>query len=302
MNENGDNILCKKCNNRVKFSIAKLLSTFPEVLILTLDRCSFDKDKLENVIDDSPIQINETLNLSFNSLREINGSSVVYKPVAAVGRIGSESAQYGHFISYIIEPGVVTKIDDTKIKKVPTSILNTDNFQRQLFIAVYQKQKLLFPNGEKENLWSVSDEVLAKIDAIFQVKQDKDLGKLYLSSFKSLQNNEWLHSEVVDLAFRYLAEILEKTSSYSFNLFKKFAQGKVTYDDIFKNVSKDTDCLVIPIHQRFHWISAAIFVESKIITVFDYFYKRKKVKVFSQLLKIAKTFTTDKKMLFKKED
>ena len=190
LNENGDNILCKKCNNRVKFSIAKLLSTFPEVLILTLDRCSFDKDKLENVIDDSPIQISKTLNLNFNSLREINGSPVVYKPVAAVGRIGSESAQYGHFISYIIEPGVVTKIDDTKIKKVPTSILNTDNFQRQLFIAVYQKQKLPFPNGEKENLWSVSDEVLAKTDAIFQVEQDKDLGKLYLSSFKSLQNNE----------------------------------------------------------------------------------------------------------------
>ena len=132
MNENGDNILCKKCNNRVKFSIAKLLSTFPEILIFTLDRCSFDKDKLENVIDDSPIQINETLNLNFNSLREINGSPVVYKPIAAVGRIGSESAQCGHFISYIIEPDVVTKINDTKIKKYRlqfwTQIISKGNF------------------------------------------------------------------------------------------------------------------------------------------------------------------------------
>ena len=41
LNENEDNILGKKCNNRV-------------LLIFTLDRCSFDKDKLENVIDDSP--------------------------------------------------------------------------------------------------------------------------------------------------------------------------------------------------------------------------------------------------------
>ena len=101
----------------MKFSIAKLLSAFPELIILTLDRCSFDKDKLENVIDDSPIQINELLNLNFNSLREINGSPVVYKPAAVVGRIGTESAQYGHLICYIIEPDVVTKIDDTKIKK-----------------------------------------------------------------------------------------------------------------------------------------------------------------------------------------
>ena len=138
--------------------------------------------------------------------------------------------------------------------------------------------------------------------AILQAEQDKDLEKLYLSSFKSLQNNEWLHSEVVDLVFRYLAEISEKTGSYSFNLFKKFAQGKVTYDDIFKNVSKDTDCLVIPIHERFHWFSAAIFVESKIITVFDSLYKKKKVKVFSQLLQITKMFTRAKKFLFKKED
>ena len=130
----------------------------------------------------------------------------------------------------------------------------------------------------------------------------KDLGKLYLSSFKSLQNNEWLHSKLADFTFRYLAEISEKTSSYSFNLFKKFAQGKVAYDDIFKNVSKDTDCLVIPIHERFHWFSAAIFVEPQIITGFDSLYKRKKVKAFSQLLKIAKTFSTAEKFLFKKED
>ena len=130
------------------------------------------------------------MNLNFNSLREINGSPVVYKPVAAVGRIGSESAQYGHFISYIIEPDFVTKIDNTKMEKVPTSILNTDNLQRQLFIAVYQKEKLSLPKGEKEQLWSVSDKGLAKIDALFQVEQGKDLGKLYLSSFKSLRNNE----------------------------------------------------------------------------------------------------------------
>ena len=113
--------------------------------------------------------------------------------------------------------------------------MDTDNFQRQLLIAVYQKQMSSFPKEQKENLLSVSD---ANIDAIFQEEQDKDLGKLYSSSFKSLQNNEWFHFEIVDLAFRYLAEISEKTSSYSFNLFKKFAQGKVTYDDIFKNVSK----------------------------------------------------------------
>ena len=113
------------------------------------------------------------MNLNFNSLREINGSPVAYKPVATRGRIGRESAQYGHFISYIIEPDVVTKIDDTKIKKIPTSILDTDNFQRQLFIAVYQKQTSLFPKKKKENLWSVSDEALAKIDAIFQEQQGK---------------------------------------------------------------------------------------------------------------------------------
>ena len=87
----------------------------------------------------------------------------------------------------------------------------------------------------------------------------------------------------------------------SFNLFKKFAQGKVAYDDIFKNVSKDRCCLVIPIYERFHWFSA-MFVESKIITVFDSLYKRKKVKLFSQLLQTAKMFTTAKKYLFKKED
>ena len=219
----------------MKFSITKLLSTFPEILIFTLGRCSSDKDKLENVVDDSPIRISETLNLNFNSLREINGSPVVYKPVAAVGRIRSESAQYGHFISYIIESDVVTKIDDVKIKKIKTSILDTDNFQRQLFIE------------KNENPWSVSDEALAKIDPIFQEEQDKVLGKLYLSSFKSLQNNEWLHSEIADFTFRYLAEISEKTSSYSFNLFKKFTQRKIAYDDIFKNVLKGTDCLVIPI-------------------------------------------------------
>ena len=118
------------------------------------------------------------MNLNFNCLREINGLPVVHKSVAAVGRIRSESAQYGHFISYIIESDVVTKIDDAKIKKIKTSILDTDNFQGQLFIE------------KKENPWSVSDEALAKIDAIFQEEQDKDLGKLYLSSFKLLQNNE----------------------------------------------------------------------------------------------------------------
>ena len=94
----------------------------------------------------------------------------------------------------------------------------------------------------------------------------------------------------------------KKTNSYSFNLFKKFEQEKVTYDDIFKNVLTDTGCLVIPIHERFHWFSAAIFVESKIITVFYSLYKRKKVKVYSQLIQIAKIFTTVKKFLFKKED
>ena len=63
-----------------------------------------------------------------------------------------------------------------------------------------------------------------------------------------------------------------------------------------------TNCLVIPIQERFHWFSAAIFEESKVITVFDSLYKRKKVKVFSQLLQIAKMFTTAKKILFKKEE
>ena len=136
LNEIGDNMLCKKFNNRV-------------LLIFTLDRCSFDKEKLENIIDDSSIQINKTLNLNFNSLREVNGPPVAYKPVATVGRIGSESAQYSHFISYIIEPDVATKIDGTKIKKIPTSILNTDNFQKHLFIVVYQKQTSSFPKEKK---------------------------------------------------------------------------------------------------------------------------------------------------------
>ena len=136
MTENGDNIICKKCNNRVKFNITKLLSTFPDILIFTLDRRSFDKEKLKNVIDDSPIQINET-------------RKNVYKHVVAVGGIGSESAQYDHFISYIIEPDAVTKIDDTKIKKYRLSILDTDKFQRALFIAVNQKQTSLFLKKKK---------------------------------------------------------------------------------------------------------------------------------------------------------
>lgn len=137
LNENRDNTLCKKFNNRVKFSISELVSTFPEILNFALDRCSFNKDNFDNVIDVTQkvinsMNINKTLNSNFNFLRAIYGSPIILKPIATVGKIGGESAQYGHFISYIIDHDAVTKLDDTKTKKSRlqfwTQIIFKDNF------------------------------------------------------------------------------------------------------------------------------------------------------------------------------
>ena len=42
----------------------------------------FNKDKFENAIDDSPIEINETSYFENSySLREINGLPIIYKPI-----------------------------------------------------------------------------------------------------------------------------------------------------------------------------------------------------------------------------
>ena len=77
--------------------------------------------------------MNETLNLNFNSLREINGSSVVHIPAAAVEEL--EMKVHNTVISFLTSKNL------TSLQKLTT--LNSKKYRLQFWVQVISKGNLL---------------------------------------------------------------------------------------------------------------------------------------------------------------
>ena len=296
---------CQNCNSIPLHNRIKLIKDFPEILIVVLQRNEYDFKTHKNRISTTRVALDNLLDLRFCSLKDMGGEEISYEPISAVGRIGDESINCGHYVTYIIETNCqqIIKFDDTKIAALHKDSLLSEEFQRELYIAVYRKcssQKCMHDNDAKK-IWKVTDDEKTVVANLFAEKCDKDLGMITLFSLKSLQSKNWLHSEVVDLSFLLIQRYFKTTCSYSFILMKKKDGDKSIIPDVLRKLSPDTNIILLPIQEGSHWYCALVFLFEKIVIVLDSCYKKKKLAMQKKVLRICSIISMARKETFVQE-
>ena len=136
-----------------------------------------------------------------------------------------------------------------------------------------------FETETTRNKWDVALKEKTKLGKLLSEKTDKDLGMVRLDSLRSLQGNKWLHSEIVDGAFKLLEKKINNTKSFSYILFQR-KNNESLYGEVLRQVSTNTDNLIFPIIEHNHWFSACIVLSRRVIVVLDTLYKFKRSTVF----------------------
>ena len=164
----------------------------------------------------------------------------------------------------------VTLFDDKKVTIHGMDVLEEEAFKRQLYLVAYRRCNIR-NETEKESqsiTWKVNSEEESRVMKLFHEKEDIYLGHMYLSSLKSLQGSNWLHSEIIDAAFKLLENVDANLSSFSFLFIQKECLTSIS-KDLNRNLTKRTNVLVLPVHEGSHWYGAVAYLQEKIIFVLD---------------------------------
>ena len=116
----------------------KFVRSFPCIIFAVLQRCQDDFLQKKSYLVKTKVNLNNTMNLSFLWLKDINDTNRIYHLCSAVSRKTGESIEYGHFVAYIFDGEECRVYDDNKINYVQTkSVLEDEEFQKSIYAVSY---------------------------------------------------------------------------------------------------------------------------------------------------------------------
>ena len=107
------------------------------------------------------------------------------------------------------------------------------------------------------NYWKITESQRNIVDNMFRQTEDSDLGHVRVHSLRSLEKNQWLNSEVMDIIFDYMAATRSDTVSLSHIVIKQESSESLLESQI-RNILFDTNRIVIPVKHCNHWFSMII--------------------------------------------
>ena len=191
-------MVCKNCKRKPKNHCVKFVKSSLHIL------CRFTKMSIRFSLEKSylvktKVNLSNTMNFSFLSLKDIYSTNRIYHLCSAISRKAGESIEYGHFVAYIFDGEECRVYDDNKINYVQTkSVLEDEEFQRSIYAVSYIRkidniETLFLPNSQ----WSLTQEEEEEVKGIFISQTDEDFGIARSSNIRSLDEKHWLSSEVL---------------------------------------------------------------------------------------------------------
>ena len=96
------------------------------------------------------------------------------------------------------------------------------------------------------NLKKITESQRNIVDNIFCQTEDSDIGHVRVYSLQSLQQNQWLNSEDMDVMFDYVAATRNYTVSFLHTVMKQEPSESLLKSQIRK-ISFDTNIIIIPV-------------------------------------------------------
>ena len=132
------NMVCKNCKRKPRNHCVKFVKSFPCIFFAVLQRCQYDFLQKKSYLVKTKVNLSNTMDLSFLSLKDIYGTNRIYNLCSAMSRKAAESIEYGHFVTYIFDGEECRVYDDNRINYVPTkSVLVDEEFQRSIDAVSY---------------------------------------------------------------------------------------------------------------------------------------------------------------------
>ena len=207
---------------------------------------------------------------------------------------GGRSVNKGHFTKYIFKEGDVVWYDDGKIVNIDDDdLLLNIKFQREVVAVMYKKvDSIEKVDLVENNLWEISESQKSNIEQLFSQTEDSDLGHVRVFSLQTLKPNQWLHTEVMDVIFTYIASTRNGTISFSHLVMNQQPSESVLQSQIQK-ISFDTNVIIIPVIRCSHWCSIVVYLKEKNVICLDSFYKTKKVDLFEKVFHLISIVIPD---------
>ena len=128
----------KKCKRKPRNYCVKFGKSSPYIFFAVLQICQFDLLQKKSYLVKAKVNLSNTTNLSFLSLKDIYGTNRIYHLCSAISKKAGESIEYGHFVAYIFDGEECRVSDDSKINYVQKkSVLEDEEFQKSIYAFSY---------------------------------------------------------------------------------------------------------------------------------------------------------------------
>ena len=128
----------KKCKRKPRNYCVKFGKSSPYIFFAVLQICQFDLLQKKSYLVKAKVNLSNTTNLSFLSLKDIYGTNRIYHLCSAISKKAGESIEYGHFVAYIFDGEECRVSDDSKINYVQKkSVLEDEEFQKSNYAFSY---------------------------------------------------------------------------------------------------------------------------------------------------------------------
>ena len=81
----------------------EFVKSFPFIFFVILQRCRYDFLQKKSYLVKTKVNLSNTMDLSFLSLKDIYGTNHIYHLCSALSRKAGESIEYGHFVAYVFD-------------------------------------------------------------------------------------------------------------------------------------------------------------------------------------------------------
>ena len=182
-------------------------------------------------------------------MADICGTPHNYTFISAVPRSGGRSVNKGHFTKHVFKEDRIILYDDSKkIKVNDDDLLLNVKFKGEVGAATYKKveYKQEIDDLVETNLKEITESQRNIVDNIFCQTEDSDIGHVRVYSLQSLQQNQWLNSEDMDVMLDYVAATRNHTVSFLHTVMKQEPSESLLKSQIRK-ISFDTNTIIIPV-------------------------------------------------------
>ena len=135
------NMVCKNCKRKPRNHCVKFVKSFPCIFFAVLQRCQYDFLQKKSYLVKTKVNLSNTMDLSFLSLKDIYGTNHIHHLCSALSRKAGESIEYGHFVAHVFDGEEWCVYGGNKINYVQKkSVLEYEEFQKGIYaVSIFAK-------------------------------------------------------------------------------------------------------------------------------------------------------------------